>query len=144
MTIFNAGNINLTTETNSVKDAIIAVGKLLSDNGYVDVAYIDAMLKREGVISTYVGNGVAVPHGIAGSDGLIFKSGISLIRLPQGIKWSEDDEARIIIGIAGKDGTHMDILGKIAMVCSDEDNVEKLLNAESAEEIVKIFEEYEE
>ncbi|EFH8440925.1 PTS sugar transporter subunit IIA [Escherichia coli] len=143
MTIFNAGNINLTTEANSVKDAIIAVGKLLSDNGYVDVGYIDAMLKREGVISTYVGNGVAVPHGIAGSDDLIFKSGISLIRLPQGIKWS-DDEARIIIGIAGKDGTHMDILGKIAMVCSDEDNVEKLLNAESAEEIVKIFEEYEE
>lgn len=144
MTIFNAENINLITDADTVKDAIIAAGKLLSDNGYVDVKYIDAMLKREGVISTYVGNGVAVPHGIAGSDGLINKSGISLIRLPKTIKWSDDDEARIVIGIAGKDGTHMDILGKIAMVCSDEDNVEKLLSAESAEEIVKIFEEYEE
>lgn len=144
MDIFNAKNINLNSEVKSVKDAIIEAGKLLSDNGYVDVGYIDAMLKREAVISTYVGNGVAVPHGITGSENLIFNSGISFIRVSQSIQWSEGDEARIIIGIAGKDGSHMDILGKIAMVCSDEDNVESLLKAQTADEIVRIFEEYEE
>lgn len=144
MDIFNAKNINLNSEVKSVKDAIIEAGKLLSDNGYVDVGYIDAMLKREAVISTYVGNGVAVPHGITGSENLILNSGISFIRVSQNIQWSEGDEARIIIGIAGKDGSHMDILGKIAMVCSDEDNVESLLKAQTADEIVRIFEEYEE
>ena len=145
MNIFNTQNIKLDSEVGSLKEAIVTVGKLLADNGYVDVGYIDAMIEREGVISTYVGNGVAVPHGVAGSGHLIKQSGISLIRVPAGIKWNEDgDVAQIIIGIAGKDGTHIDILSKIAMVCSDEDNIEKLMKADSAEEIVRIFEEYEE
>ena len=143
MDIFNTKNITLNADVKSVQEAINAAGELLSLNGYVDSQYINAMIQREGVISTYVGNGVAVPHGISGSDNLIFNSGISFLRTSSPILWG-DEEARIVIGIAGKDGSHMDILGKIAMVCSDEDNVAKLLNAETADEVLRIFEEYEE
>lgn len=141
MDIFNTKNIILSTNITSVQDAITAVGSLLSKNGYVDAEYINAMHKREEVVSTYVGNSVAVPHGIAGSDTLIFQSGISLVRLQTPIVWNGEDEVQLVIGIAGKDGTHMDILGRIAVVCSDEENIKKLLEATSEEEIIRIFEE---
>lgn len=141
MDIFTTQNISLNANITSVQDSITAVGSLLVNNGYVSAEYINAMRERENVVSTYVGNGVAVPHGIVGSESLILQSGISLVRLQKPIRWSEENDVQLVIGIAGKDGTHMDILGRIAVVCSDEENIEKLLAAKSEEEIVQIFEE---
>ncbi|WP_262021747.1 PTS sugar transporter subunit IIA [Vibrio quintilis] len=144
MDIFDTNNISLDIDVSSLNSGIELAGSLLNENGYVSKEYIEAMKKREEVISTYVGNSVAVPHGISGSENLINKSGISFVRTTKPVIWDEENEVRLIIGIAGKDGTHMDILGKIAIVCSDEDNIEKLILAQSAEDVVKIFEEFEE
>ncbi|EFR3132104.1 PTS sugar transporter subunit IIA [Salmonella enterica] len=59
--------------------------------------------------------------------------------VPEGVKYSEHDVAKLIIGIAGRDGQHMDILGQIAMICSEQENVDEILQAKSAQEILEIF-----
>ena len=99
------------------------------------------MLEREKVASVYIGNNVAIPHGVGGSEKYINKSGISFIQVPEGVPFNDSEIAYIIIGIAGKGDEHMEYLEQIACVCSEEENITKLKNSTNKEEILKIFEE---
>lgn len=138
--ILKFDNIRLSMTVESRDDAIKAAGEILVENSYVTPEYIDCMLQRETIISTYVGNNVAVPHGISGSEQYIKASGISVIVVPQGIQYTcTGDVAKLIIGIAGCNGQHMDILSQIAMICSEQENVDEIIQAKNEQEILKIF-----
>lgn len=136
--IFNENNIVLNATLKDKADAINAAGQILLDQGYVEEGYIPCMHQREEVISTYVGNNVGIPHGIDGSDKYIKKSGISFIQVPDGVMYG-DEPAYIIMGIAGKDGTHLDILTQLAEVICEEENIEKLRNAKTKQEILEVI-----
>lgn len=137
--IFNTANIRLNAEAEDKWSAIRACGQILVDQGYVSEAYVDDMIAREKGASVYVGNNVAIPHGIANSEKNIFKSGISFLQVPKGVDF-DGETAYMLIGIAGKEGTHIELLGQIAMICSDPDNIEKLKSAATEEEVYNIFE----
>lgn len=139
-TIFDERNIRLQAAFSNKEEAIRAAGQILVDNAYVDADYIDDMLAREKAVSTYIGNSVAIPHGLSESKNRIENSGISFVQVPQGVEF-EGGVARLIIGIAGKNNEHLEILGKIAMVCTEEDNIEKLVQAQTKQEILSIFKE---
>lgn len=125
--IFSVDNIRLNTSFNSKEDAIRACGQILVDNGYVYSEYIDDMLLREKSASVYVGNHLAIPHGINGSEKHIIHSGISFIQIPNGVKFG-DEIAYVLIGIAGKNGQHIQILSSVATIFSEEENIERLKN----------------
>ena len=72
----------------------------------------------------------------------VLKSGLVLLHIPEGVDW-DGNEAKVIVGIAGKDGEHLDILSQIAITFSEEENVEKVINAQTKEEILAVFEEVE-
>ena len=133
--IFNADNIVLNKRLRNKEDAIDVAGKVLVRQGYVDPKYVECMHKREEVISTYIGNNVAIPHGIDGSEKYIKESGISFIQVPEGVKYG-DDTVYIVMGVAGKDGTHLDILMKLSEVICEEENIKKLKEAQTKEEIL--------
>ncbi|WP_067143190.1 PTS sugar transporter subunit IIA [Oceanivirga salmonicida] len=120
-------------------DAIKIAGKILLDNDCVDETYIDAMLEREKIVTTYLGNYIAIPHGINESKFSIKKSGISIVQFPDGVSFLENALVHIVFGIAGVGEEHMDLLSKIAIFCSEEENVLKLIKAETKEEILAIF-----
>jgi mannitol PTS system EIIA component len=134
-------NILLNKSLGSKEEAIRFTGSVLVENGYVDPNYIEKMLEREELTSTYMGNFVAIPHGTEDSKGFVKESGISFVQVPQGVDFGAGTIVKLLIGIAGKDGEHLDILSKIAIVLSEEENVKKLVAAKSAEEIMSIFEE---
>lgn len=136
--IFNENNIILDATLTNKKEAIETAGAILQAQGYVDAPYIDCMLQREEVLSTYIGNNVAIPHGIDGSDKYIKKSGISFIQVPEGVSYG-DETAYVIMGVAGKDGTHLEILMKLAEIICEEENVQKLRTAKTKEEILAII-----
>ncbi len=141
-TILNKNNIVLNASFSNKEDAIRAAGKLLFDGGYVTEKYIDYMLKREEVVSTYLGNNLALPHGIDGSESEIIRSGIAVIQVPKGVSFgkdNKDDIAHIVIGIAGKDGSHMDILNQIAIACMEEENVQQMRHATDKAEILNLL-----
>ncbi|UOB20879.1 PTS sugar transporter subunit IIA [Macrococcus armenti] len=122
--------------------AIEAAGSKLVEIGAVTKDYIAAMKEREAIVSTYMGNFLAIPHGTDEAKSAVLNSGIVLIQAPEGIDW-DGNEVKVVVGIAGKDGEHLDLLSQIAIVFSEEENVERVINAQSAEEINAIFNEVE-
>ena len=129
------------------EDAIRAAGQLLVDDGDVEEEYIDSMLAREEVVSTHMGNFIVIPHGTDEGKDKVKATGISVIQVPFGVDFAPDEPeekmAMMVFGIAGIGNEHLDLLSKIAVVCSDMDSVVRLVNATSAQEIIAIFEEAE-
>lgn len=142
--ILTPENIELGASLSSQREAIQRAGDLLVENGHVEVRYIDSMFEREESVSTYMGNDVAIPHGTNDSKQWVMKSGLSIITVPEGVEYGDGNVARLIVGIAGKGDEHLDILSKIALVVSEEENVEKIVNSKTKEELLSYFEEVEE
>ncbi|AGK51951.1 PTS sugar transporter subunit IIA [Bacillus sp. 1NLA3E] len=138
--ILTKDNIRLNETVGTKEEAIRLTGSILVDKGYVDAGYIEKMLEREELTSTYMGNFLAIPHGTEDSKQFVKESGISFIQVPQGVDFGNGNIVKLLIGIAGKNNEHLDILSNIAIVCSEEENIEKLVNATTAEEILSIFE----
>ncbi|ECR5114409.1 PTS sugar transporter subunit IIA, partial [Salmonella enterica] len=135
--IFTPDNIILNAQAKDKFDAIRITGNILKENGYVTDEYIKRMIVREEIVSTYLGNGLAIPHGTDSSDCEIIKTGISLVQFPDGVDFGDGNTAYITIGIAGKEAEHMDLLNKIALICIEEDNVQTLRNATSIEQVLQ-------
>ena len=133
--------IILNVASESKDKAIERVGTLLINGGYVKSNYIEGMKAREEEVTTYMGNGVAIPHGMNEYKKEIMESGIVIAQYPDGVDFGEGNVAYIVIGIAGKGDEHMEILSKIALTVQYEENVERLRNAKTPEEIIKIIDE---
>lgn len=139
--ILSKENIELNVSFDNKEEAIRATGQILVDKGYVEPAYIEKMLEREELTSTYMGNFVAIPHGTEDAKKSVISSGLSVIQVPNGVDFGNGNIVKVLIGIAGKDGEHLDILSQIAIVCSEEENIEKLVGAKTADEILSLFDE---
>ncbi len=136
--ILTADNIRLNVKVKDKEDAIRQAGQILVDNGYTTAQYIEDMQEREKRFSVYIGNHLAIPHGIETSDKEIYTSGLSVLQVPEGVDF-DGETAYMVIGIAGKDGTHLNMLSTIALICADEDNIEKMRQAKNKEEIMDIL-----
>ncbi|WP_026886610.1 PTS sugar transporter subunit IIA [Clostridium beijerinckii] len=133
--------IVLNVASESKDKAIERVGRLLINGGYVKDNYIEGMKAREEEVTTYMGNGVAIPHGMNEYKKEILETGIVIAQYPNGVDFGEGNTAYIVIGIAGKGDEHMEILSKIALTIQYEENVERLRKAKTPEEIMEIIEE---
>ena len=107
------------------EDAIQAAGDLLKDLGYVDETYVAAMQEREKIVSTYMGMGVAIPHGTTQAKDTVKKTGIVLLQYPEGVDFG-DEKAQLVFGIAGIGDEHLELLGKICAMLEDENLLETL------------------
>lgn len=139
--IFAKENIILNANFFNKEEAIRRTGQILVNQGYVEPEYIEKMQERENLTSTYMGNFVAIPHGTEDAKKMVKTSGLSLIQVPNGVDFGSGNIVKVLIGIAGKDGEHLDILSKIAIVCSEEENIQKIVTSKSAEDILSLFNE---
>lgn len=135
--ILSEENIFLNLESVSKEDAIKMAGQKLVENGYVNESYIDAMIEREKIMTTYLGMGFAIPHGVNDAKKEIKNTGIVILQYPNGIEF-EDGIAYIIIGIAGIGDEHLDILSKISILIDDE-LCERLKTEQDRSEFIKLF-----
>ncbi|MGN0983475.1 MAG: PTS mannitol transporter subunit IICBA [Gemmiger sp.] len=105
--------------------AIRAAGELLARLGYVEEDYVDAMIERENLVSTYMGMGVAIPHGTSQKKGTVKKSGVVLLQYPEGVDFGEE-KAQLVFGIAGVGDEHLDLLANVCNLLENEDALEQL------------------
>lgn len=119
--------------------AISAAGQLLVDTGHVAPDYVRAMLTRETLATTYLGNGVAVPHGTRESLAYVHAPGVSILHVPAGVDFGGGNTVRLVIGLAARGGEHLDILAALAEICSDEARLAQLLAVSSPEEMIAIL-----
>jgi mannitol PTS system EIIA component len=138
--ILTPQNVVASGSATTKEEAIREAGELLVRAGAVTPAYVDAMLERESSVSTYMGNYLAIPHGTNEAKDAILRSSLSLVRYPAPVDW-DGDEVRFAVGIAGLNNEHLEILSKIAIVFSDEDEVQKLIDAADANELFTLLEE---
>jgi len=139
MTILAINRIQVGASAEDKFDAIRKAGGLLVTSGCVKPAYIDGMLAREATMSTYLGNGVAIPHGEYDNRGDINSTGISVLQLPEGVIWEDDEVAHLIIGIAASSDDHVGVLSKLADVIEDEDMTEKLIRTTDPRLILEVL-----
>ncbi|WP_459762425.1 PTS mannitol transporter subunit IICBA [Alkaliphilus crotonatoxidans] len=136
--ILKKSNIKLDLKTVDTEAAIRMAGQLLVEGGYVEAPYIEAMLEREQQISTYIGKGVAIPHGIGSARKYIKKTGMVVLQFPEGVAFGEE-KAYLVIGIAGAGKEHLSILSNIAATLEDDDTVEAIKTTRDPQAIHEKF-----
>ena len=115
-------------------EAIRRVGAILVAEGVVSDAYVTAMQAREAIVSTYLGNGIALPHGTNDAEASILRTGLAVAQFPDGVPWG-DEPARLVIGLAARSEEHIAILSRLATVLGDAELCERLGRTSEASEI---------
>ncbi|WP_024752708.1 PTS mannitol transporter subunit IICBA [Treponema phagedenis] len=134
--VITIDGILLNQKAKTKEEAIRAAGKLLHKLDYVEEAYIDSMLEREKIATTYMGMGLAIPHGTTHGTETIKKSGIVVLQYPDGVDF-DGELAYFVIGIAGIGGSHMDVLSKVCTALEDESVLEKMRNTNDKEWVLQ-------
>jgi mannitol/fructose-specific phosphotransferase system IIA component len=130
MTILSTDRIRLQAQAKDRTDAIRQAGDLLVQTGCVQPPYIDGMLAREESMSTYLGSGVSIPHGLFENRDHILQTGISVLQIPKGVEWDEGELAYLIIGIAASSDEHVSVLASLAEAIEDEDTTRLLIETD--------------
>lgn len=128
--------IRLGQKSVTKEEAIRAAGELLEKLGCVDSEYADAMLEREKLVTTYMGMGVAIPHGTTQAKRVVKKSGIVCFQYPEGVDFGEE-KAHLVFGIAGVGDDHLELLGNLCTVLEDEAILETLKTTDDAEWVLE-------
>lgn len=130
-------NVQLDAKVANKADAIHAAGNLLVNSQYIKTGYIDSMLGREKVADTFLGNGIAIPHGLPKNRELILRTGISVLQVPGGVQWNRGETVYLVVAIAARSDEHIGILANLTNVLNDEDTVRKLATTSDPYDIIK-------
>ncbi|MCI8576343.1 MAG: PTS mannitol transporter subunit IICBA [Lachnospiraceae bacterium] len=118
------------------EEAIQAAGELLESLGYVDGTYVAAMQEREKLVSTYIGMGVAIPHGTTQAKGTVKKTGIVFLQYPEGVDFGAE-KAQLVFGIAGIGDEHLELLSKLCTLLEDPARLETLKTTDDVEWVLE-------
>ncbi len=129
MAIITPELVRLNAQATGKEDAIKQAGALLVENGRVAASYVAGMLAREQTMSTYLGNGIAIPHGQFDNRADIFQTGISVVQFPAGIEWEDGERAYLVIGIAATADEHIGVLANLSQVLEEEADAQQLIHA---------------
>lgn len=132
-------DIHLAAQADDKQQAITAVAQAFVEKGLVEEGYLQGMLAREQQTSTFLGNGIAIPHGTLDTRHLVKQTGVQIFQFPNGVKWSDDNIAYLVIGIAAKSDEHLAILRQLTHLLGDEDIAEKLAKTTDAQEFIALF-----
>lgn len=113
-------------------DIVRDMGQMLYEAGYVTNKYIKAMLDKEESMDTYLGNDIAIPHGIESARDEVISSGLGVMVFPDGIDW-DGKKVRVVIGIAGREEEHVEVLSHIAVTLMEMEEVERLVRSDKHE-----------
>ncbi len=129
--------VRLNASAATKEEAIKIAGELLVQAGRVAPNYVAGMLAREQTMSTYLGNGVAIPHGEYENRADIIETGISVVQFPEGVVWEDDERAYLVIGIAAAADEHIGVLSNLAEVLEEPETAELLMQTDDPHIIIE-------
>ncbi|PJG82063.1 fused PTS fructose transporter subunit IIA/HPr protein [Caviibacterium pharyngocola] len=132
-------NIHLSAQANDKQQAIQLAANALEQAGYVESGYLQGMLERETQTSTFLGNGIAIPHGTLDTRSMVKNTGVQIFQFPQGIEWGEGNTAYVVIGIAARSDEHLALLRQLTHVLGDEDKAAKLATLQDVKQFRAIL-----
>lgn len=136
-----AENIFLGRKAATKEEAIRFAGEQLVKGGYVEPEYVQAMLDREKLTPTYLGESIAVPHGTVEAKDRVLKTGVVFCQYPEGVRFGEeeDDIARLVIGIAARNNEHIQVITSLTNALDDESVIERLAHTTSVDEVLELL-----
>ncbi|MGX8941646.1 PTS mannitol transporter subunit IICBA [Symbiopectobacterium sp. Eva_TO] len=144
-TLFQLGaaNVFLNLQASDKEQAIRFAGEQLVKGGYVEPEYVDAMLAREKLTSTYLGESIAVPHGTIEAKDRVLKTGIVFCQYPQGVRFGddEDDVAKLVIGIAARNNEHIAVITRLTNALDDDTVIARLAQTQDVQEVLDLLSE---
>ena len=129
-------NVQLHAKVANKAEAIQAAASLLVSSQYIKSGYIDSMLAREKVANTFLGNGIAIPHGLPKDRDLILRTGIAVLQVPNGVQWNRGETVQLVVAIAARSDEHIGILANLTTVLTEEDTVRKLATTNDPNDII--------
>jgi phosphotransferase system HPr (HPr) family protein len=123
--------IRLDARASTKEEAIRQAGLLLADAGYIKPAYIESLLKREQVANTFLGSGVAIPHGMIDDRHLIQQTGIAILQLPEGVEWNQGQKAHLVVAIAAQSDEHISLLRRLTRLMQQPSAIDALVHADN-------------
>ncbi|MGL4485930.1 MAG: PTS mannitol transporter subunit IICBA [Yersinia sp. (in: enterobacteria)] len=134
-------NIFLDQHAATKEQAIRFAGEQLVKGGYVEPEYIEAMLEREKLASTYLGESIAVPHGTIEAKDRVLKTGVVFCQYPEGVRFGEEEDAvaRLVIGIAARNNEHIDVITRLTNALDDESVIERLSKTTNVQEVLDLL-----
>lgn len=134
-----SNNIKLSQSQANKQDAIRAIAADLAKKGLVDSGYVEGMLNREAQNSTFLGNGIAIPHGTTDTRSLVKQTGVAVHHFPSGVDWGDGNTVYVAIGIAAKSDEHLGILKQLTKVLSADGVEEKLKQARTENDVIALL-----
>lgn len=132
-------NVQLNAHVATKAEAIQKAGALLVESRYMQPGYIDSMMGREKVANTFLGNGIAIPHGLPKDRELILRTGIAVLQVPDGVEWNRGETVHLVIAIAAKSDEHIGILANLTGVLTDDETAGRLAKTDDAQEIIDVL-----
>lgn len=130
--------VSLTASAPGRDEAIRMAGELLVTVGAVEPGYVEAMLERERSVPTYLGEGVAIPHGTLAGKELVHKDALSFLRFPDGVDWG-GQHVEVAIGIAATGDGHVELLARIAQILLDADQAAALRSVTTYDDLTDLL-----
>ncbi|PRD14588.1 PTS mannitol transporter subunit IICBA [Pantoea coffeiphila] len=136
-----ASNVFLGNHASDKEQAIRFAGEQLVKGGYVEPEYVDAMLEREKLTPTYLGESIAVPHGTIAAKDRVLKTGVVFCQYPEGVRFGEeeDDIARLVIGIAARNNEHIQVITSLTNALDDDSVIARLATTTSVQEVLDLL-----
>ncbi|ASY75211.1 PTS mannitol transporter subunit IICBA [Pectobacterium polaris] len=136
-----AGNVFLNQHATDKEQAIRFAGEQLVKGGYVEPAYVEAMLEREKLTSTYLGESIAMPHGTIEAKDRVLKTGVVFCQYPEGVRFGdeEDEVARLVIGIAARNNEHIQVITSLTNALDDDAVIERLAQTLDVQEVLDLL-----
>ncbi|HHF3072759.1 TPA: fused PTS fructose transporter subunit IIA/HPr protein [Vibrio diabolicus] len=135
----NKNDITLSQSATDKFEAIKSIAHSLTDKGLVEQGYVEGMLNRENQNSTFLGNGIAIPHGTTDTRSMVKTTGVAVHHFPQGVDWGDGNTVFVAIGIAAKSDEHLGILKQLTKVLGADGVEERLRNAKNEDEIIALL-----
>ncbi len=136
--LLGPGAIRLAERAADKSEAIRLCGQALVDSGAVEPAYVPAMLEREASISTYIGEGVAIPHATLAGKDAVLRDALCFLRFPDGVDW-DGAQVTVCIGIAARGDGHVEILAELAQILLDPERAHALREAEHPDTVLRML-----
>jgi multiphosphoryl transfer protein len=129
-------NVQLNSRARNKEEAIRAAGRVLIEAGNIEPGYVESMLGREKQANTYLGNGIAIPHGMKEDRELILNTGVSVVQVPDGVEWNPGQTVRLVVGIAARSDEHLGILSALTDVLDDPAKAERLAKTNDPADVI--------
>jgi phosphocarrier protein FPr len=134
--ILSADLVRLAAHPANKEAAIREAAQMLVAAGRIDPAYVESMMRREAAADTFLGHGVAIPHGMIEDRAMVRQVGLAVLQAPDGVPWNEGQTVRLVVAIAAQSDAHLDILRRLTRLLQDKAAIDALIGAADPREIV--------